>query len=237
MASSGKPEYIYCIVLPFQFTPGTSFESPRPSVVAKVGITTNPAERFYDIFHAFEEFGERLPLLENLSHVSHYDNPIEWAKSIDDIFYIEEVQNPGTAEKDIRTQLVSTSVVQFYQPVLRNDFLDSFTAKVPEEKRHYLRAVGRTEWIILNRSLAMNLQERFCKGRIWHSGVELTQALKECCLQFSRGKISVSPEMVIAGIVDQGLPLFFEFKALKFKHCHKLSTVPVLVQTFDDDCN
>ena len=236
MARSGKREYIYCILLPFQFTPGVLIRGLWPSVVAKVGITTNPAERFYNIFHAFEEFGEPQSLLERLSRISESDNPIEWAKSINDIVFIEEVQYPGTAEEDIRTELVRTSVWQFKQPELKKDFLDSFTAKVPEEKRDYLRAIGMTEWIILHRSLARNLQEKFRRGRIWQprrvpSGVELTRALKECCYQSSRGIVG-SEEMIIAGGVGKGLPLFFEFKALKFKHT--LSTMPVPVQTFND---
>ena len=229
MAKSGKREFIYCIRLPFQCT-----SVGCPSMVAKVGITENPAERFYDIFYAFEAFGEPQPLLKRLSEI---DNPIEWAKSIDDIIFIHEVRNPGTSEKDIRTQLIQTSVMNFYQPILKNDFLDSFTARVPKEKEDYLKSVGKTEWIILDRSLAMNLQDKFRKGRIWQlrqvpSGIELTRALKECCLQFSRGKVP-SLNMMIAGGVSQGLPLYFEFKALKFKH--KLSTVPVPIQTFDAD--
>ena len=220
-------EYIYCIVLPFQ-------PSSPSVVVAKVGITKNPAERFYDIFHAFEVFGEPQPLLKKLPED---DNPTEWAKSIDEIIFIHEVRNPGTAEKDIRTQLIQKSVIHFYQPELKSDFRDSFTAKVPKEKKDYLKSVGMTEWIILDHSLAMSLQKIFRAGRICQlrcvpSGIELSRALKDCCFQVSRGKVPTSLGMIIAGGVDQGLPLWFEFKALEFKH--KLSTIPVPIQNFDD---
>lgn len=202
-----------------------------------MGITENPAGRFYDIFHAFEEFGQPRPLLKNLPESGV--NPVEWAKSIDDVIFIHEVRDPGTAEENIRTQLVRTSVAEFYQPELESDFLDSFAAKVPKEKKDYLKSIGKTEWIILDHSLAMHLQGKFRRGEIWPvgrapSGVELSRVLRDCCVQFSRGK-APSRDMLLAGGVNQGLLVVvsFEFEALKFKHT--LSTRPVPIQRSDPD--
>ena len=69
MAMATQEEYyMYCIWLPFQCTSqGPSYfssilqgRSPPPleRMVAKVGITKNPAERLYDIYTVFQEFGE-----------------------------------------------------------------------------------------------------------------------------------------------------------------------------------
>ena len=136
MAVATQVEYIYCIFLPFQCTPkGISYHmnilhgQPQPacppseSLVAKVGITTNPAQRLCEIYTVFQEFGEPQPILDILNSSS--DNPqtvitkaCDRQKPIDNIIFIEKVHNPGKAEHDIREMIVQTSMMRFGQPRL-----------------------------------------------------------------------------------------------------------------------
>ena len=95
MAMAMQEVYIYCIRLPFQCSSqGPSYlnsilegQPPPPpeSVVAKVGITKNPAERLCNIYTAFQEFGEPQPLLATLSPSDDPQTAIEKAKLIGDI--------------------------------------------------------------------------------------------------------------------------------------------------------
>ena len=88
------------------------------------------------------------------------------AKSIDDVIFIEKVRNPGNAEKDIRTNIVKTTVIHLGQPELTEEFRELFRAKVPQTRKYYLETVGITEWIIISNPLANNLQKRFREGGI-----------------------------------------------------------------------
>ena len=230
MAMAMQEEYIYCIWLPFQCTSqGPSYQldsvlwglpPPSPeSVVAKVGITKNPAERLCDIYTAFQEFGEPQPLLSILSRSDDPQTAIMKAKSIDNIVFIEKVRNPGNAEKDIRTNIVKTTVIDLGQPQLTEDFRELFKAKVPQAKKCYLENVGITEWIIISTPLAKNLQKRFREGAIWQqrrvpSGEELTSTLGAFCREYF-GK-APSRDRIILGRDGKQLPLLFKFKALEF---------------------
>ena len=236
MASFREQEYIYSIMLPFQCTSrgpsklDTDLKGlpppPSESVVAKVGITKNreglgPAVRLREIFNAFQEFGEQQPMLDSLSTSDDPQAVIATAKAIDNIIFIEGVQNQGTAEKDIRDKLVQTTVMHLGQPQITEEFRKSFEDKVPPEKKDYLKKVGMTEWIILSSSLAWNLRERFRRGGICQSwgrvpsGEELTRALYDCCHEFSFGK-APSQDRLILGGSGKCLPLLFEFTPLRF---------------------
>ena len=241
-----QEEYIYCILLPFQCTSqGPSYylnsgllgqhPSPQPpeSFVAKVGITRNPAKRLSDIYTAFQEFGESGPLFRlrnsTLSSSDDFQTVIQKAKLIADIIFIEKVHSLGNTEKDIRTKIVQTSVIQLGQPELTDEFRESFKAVVPEAKKHYLDDVGITEWIIISNPLAMNLQKQFRKGGICPlqysipgsvyvpSGKELTKSLSDHCHMIA-ARTAPTQDRLIMARSNKRLPLLIEFGALKFRH-------------------
>ena len=107
-SSVHSESYIYCILLPFhcQCTSMLLLLSPVPeSVVAKVEITRNPAERLYGIFNAFEQFGEPQPLLRSLSRS---DDPQSAVRIFDDIIFMEKIW-------DDAPEIVEQMFVPFYR--------------------------------------------------------------------------------------------------------------------------
>lgn len=251
MAVATQVKYIYCIRLPFQCTTqGISYHmnvftqyhglQPQPaspsseSFVAKVGITDNPARRLREIYTAFQEFGESQPILDILSSSDNPQTVITKAqqKPIDNIIFIERVQNPGSAECDILEMIEQKSVIQFGQPKLNQEFLESFKAKVPEVKKHYLESgdVGIKEWIIISYPLAVNLQQKFRQGGVCPgyvpSGEQLTRSLTQYCYTGIPVQ-SPSKDRLILAESNQCLPLLFEFRALNFSY--KLHCMPLMV--------
>ena len=231
MASYEQHEsYIYCILLPFQCTsmtidamlfplsqPPVSLPPPE-SVVAKVGITKNPAERLCDIFNAFEVFGELQPLLRSLSRSDNPQTAVAKAKSMNEIIFIEKLLTPGNAEHDIRATL------QAGQPELPQEFFDKFIASIPQEKKGYLDVVGMTEWLMVKTDLAGMLQRKFRGGGIFELGLvglvpngeQLTCAVNKVCNNYY--KIPKAPTQASIIMGGQRLPLVIEFKATKFKY-------------------
>ena len=258
MAVATQVGYIYCIRLPFQCTTqGTSYHmniltqyhglQPQPaspsseSFVAKVGITENPARTLREIYTAFQEFGEPQPILDILSSSDNPQTVIMKARDqqnpIGNIIFIEKVQYPGNTVDDICKMIVQKSVIQFGQPELNQEFLESFKAKVPEAKQHYLEScdVGIAEWIIISYPLAVDLQQKFRQGGICPgdvpSGKQFTISLTQYCDQIPFQ--SPSQDRLILAQSNQRLPLLFEFGALNFSH--KLHCMPVMVTKHPDE--
>ena len=202
--------------------PGRQLLPPRQSVwVAKVGITENPAERLYDIFNAFQEFGESQPLLGRLSRSDDPQTAVAKAKSMNEIILIEKVHTSGNAEHDIRAILQ----LQAGQPKLPQGFFDSFAASVPKEKKSYLEVVGMTEWILMKDGLIGMLQQKFHGGGIHDlgffgkvpNGEELTHAVNDFCDKYCKIASSRGPtrDSFIGGPRP---PLVITFKATKFTY-------------------
>ena len=218
------------MTLEVMLRPAGQLLPPPQSVVAKVGITENPAERLYDIFNAFQEFGEPQPLLRSLSK-SQSDDPhtavTKAKKSMNEIIFIEKAHTPGNAEHDIR------AILQAGQPKLPQKFLDSFATSVPKEKKGYLDVVGMTEWIMMKNELAGMLQQKFRGGGIYELGLlgelpngeELTRAVHEFCgkchqIASSRGPTRGSFIMA-TGAGGSPPPLVITFKATNFTYTMK----------------
>ena len=224
--------YIYCILLPFQYTCNSKtvmfpkWSDPEPpkskSVVAKVGITKNPSERLYDIYNAFEQFGEPQPLLRQLARSDDPQTAIAKAKLMDEIIFIEEVHTPENAEHDIRDAL------QAGQPKLPQElFFTSFAAYVPKEKMGYLDVVGKTEWIMMKNKLADKLKEQFRSvgtvcirnigllGYVVPDGKQLTRDMNHKLDIIYKIFRNLRPNSYHA---DRYLPIMIEFKATNFKY-------------------
>ena len=233
MASFEKQEsYIYCTLLPFQCSTMTAeamllFPGRRPlslppseSVVAKVGITKTPAERLCNIFNAFEIFGEPQPLLRSLSRNDDPQTAVEKAKSVNEIIFIEKVHTPGNAEHDIRDTL------QTRQSKLPQEFLDSFAASLPQEKKGYLDIVGMTEWIMIKHNLAILFQQKFRGGGILFdlglllgkvyvpNGEQLSREVSRFCGTYC--KVHKAPSLPMSGLGLHLPTIVIEFKATNF---------------------
>ena len=232
-----QPSYIYCILLPFRCSTITAEATmllstgrqllnsaslpPSESVVAKVGITANPAERLCDIFNTFEQFGEPQPLLRHLSRSDDPQTTIAKAKSMDEVIFIEKVHTPGNAEHDIRDAL------QAGQPKLPQKFFTSFADCLPKEKMGYLDVVGMTEWIMMKQELAIRfLQQKFRKSGIFELGLltlkvpagdHLFREVNHFCSQYF--KIHKFPSPAMSGLHPLMIPtIFIEFKATNFAY-------------------
>ena len=199
--STGEQMYVYCIVLPFTCTAvRTDLEDtltvsagrrrpvprqpPPESFVVRVGITNDPAELLCGVFGVFRELGETKPLLGWLSRNDDPETAVAKAKSINNVIFIEKVQNPGNVDQDIRATL------HMCDPSLMKSFTDSFAASIPEEKKSCLDVLNIPEWIVMNIELAFMLREKFRDDGIFRpgllqksppSGVQLTRVMNDIC--------------------------------------------------------
>ena len=124
--------------------------------VVKIGKTKrNPAQRFHEILGPFQNLPEvRVPLLQEISSTDDQQTVLQKVESCDDVIFLVEVQDIGTAEQDIRKALGIP---------LGQGFIDQFLASIndEEQKQHFKDDSGMTEWVVMDAKLATHLQTTF----------------------------------------------------------------------------
>ena len=194
--------YIYCLKLPgFQcqieanpvphpdlYPPSIGVPKPPHYTMVKVGISTEPATRLYNIMRGFEGFGASHKGTQ-FQHIQEGDSPddtLEKGKFEENIVFIKKCTQLGDAERNIR-KLIG-------HPEFNNEaFQEKFKKSLSGDRQGYIDQVGMTEWVLVPTELTNLIQGDYRRnwcGRIPKpNDLRMAALLENCTAQRFYGRL------------------------------------------------
>ena len=243
--------YVYCIKLPgFETSlyqqPVPSFPRQQQEVIAllssatsvgqrlvdehsytmvKIGKSTNPASRLYEIMRGLEGLSAPGTHFSKIRENDSPDNTVEKGRLEDKVVFIKKCGDIESAERDIR-ELLGIDCGQ------SQGFQDQFKGSIGDDKKRYIGQVGMTEWVLMANDLMKSIQDQYRQN--WSSNFFQRRHYDSSSSTFVRQMQSFyftafKPMRIITSVSRN---INIEFPPTEFTYTYKPPSTPLILEPF-----